>query len=87
MRELGDDCQVLIWDFAGLPALASGAGSTTMTSSSSSSSRVATPLTKTIRDPVLAYTAPQEVNSLTWSEAYRDWLAVGMGKRVRCLRV
>ncbi|KAG0146154.1 hypothetical protein CROQUDRAFT_657790 [Cronartium quercuum f. sp. fusiforme G11] len=81
----GDDCQVLVWDLASVPALVGSTSGSTM--STNSSSRVVTPHTKTLRDPVLAYTAPQEVNSIAWSEAYREWLAIGMGKRVRCLRV
>lgn len=77
----GDDCQVLIWDLSGVPSLGGGPPPP------QSSTRSTTPHTKTIRDPILAYTAPQEVNVLTWSEAYRDWVAIGLGRRIRCLRL
>lgn len=37
--------------------------------------------------PILAYTAPAEVNAITWAESQKDWLAIGVGRLVRCLRV
>ncbi|KAH9823910.1 WD40-repeat-containing domain protein [Melampsora americana] len=43
--------------------------------------------TKLMRDPLLGYHSLQEINSITWSLAHRDWLAISMGKKVRCLRV
>ncbi|KAH9467106.1 hypothetical protein Pst134EB_002134 [Puccinia striiformis f. sp. tritici] len=77
----GDDCQVLIWDLSGVPSLGGGPPPP------QPNTRSTTPHTKTIREPILAYTAPREVNALTWSEANRDWVAIGMGRRVRCLKV
>jgi WD repeat-containing protein 68 len=77
----GDDCQVLIWDLSGVPSLGGGPPPP------QPNTRTTTPHTKTLREPILAYTAPQEVNALTWSEANRDWVAIGLGRRVRCLKV
>ncbi|POV98385.1 hypothetical protein PSTT_14490, partial [Puccinia striiformis] len=70
-----DDCQVLIWDLSGVPSLGGGPPPP------QPNTRSTTPHTKTIREPILAYTAPREVNALTWSEANRDWVAIGMGRR------
>ncbi|EGG11373.1 uncharacterized protein MELLADRAFT_102295 [Melampsora larici-populina 98AG31] len=108
----GDDCQVLIWDFNGIPNLIeTGTTSTihpnpsqsqstqsqsqstqsqskpnqTQTNTRSSSSTTTQP--KLMRDPLLAYDSVQEINSITWSVAYRDWLAISMGKKIKCLRV
>ncbi|KAA1106324.1 hypothetical protein PGT21_033268 [Puccinia graminis f. sp. tritici] len=77
----GDDCQVLIWDLSGVPSLGGGPPPP------QPNTRTTAAHTKTLRDPILAYTAPQEVNALTWSEANRDWVAIGLGRRVRCLKV
>lgn len=89
----GDDCQVLIWDFDGVPNLIETStnplkgGSSTNPTSNTRSSTSNTPHTKVMRDPLFAYNSLQEINSITWSVAYRDWLAVSMGKKIRCLRV
>ncbi|ORE11513.1 WD40 repeat-like protein [Rhizopus microsporus var. microsporus] len=42
---------------------------------------------RTIQDPLLAYVADAEVNSLTWSKSCPDWIGVGFGKTVQALRV
>ncbi|CAH7672151.1 WD40-repeat-containing domain protein [Phakopsora pachyrhizi] len=89
----GDDSQVLIWDLSSVPNNLGGGSTatpnrtTTTTTSASPSSMSTSPNTKLIKDPILGYTAPQEVNSITWSESFRDWIAIGLGKRIRCLKV
>ncbi|EJT97431.1 WD40 repeat-like protein [Dacryopinax primogenitus] len=83
----GDDHQLLLWD---------------LSSSVMSPHRVApTDITNLpppgeVRDPVLAYTAPGEINSLAWSypmvggvwgQTPVEWVAVTEGRSVRALRV
>lgn len=67
-----DDSTLLLWDL-----------STTVPSPAVSRSQPAQP--KVIRDPVLAYTAPSEINSVAWGGG-GDWVAAGCGKLVRCLK-
>lgn len=38
-------------------------------------------------DPILAYTAAAEINSLAWSGLAPDWIMVAFGSTVQCLRV
>ncbi|MBW0482298.1 hypothetical protein O181_022013 [Austropuccinia psidii MF-1] len=78
----GDDCQVLVWDLSGV---SNSSGNTS--NNLGTNSRSTNLSTKKIREPILAYTAPQEVNAISWCEAYRDWIAIGLGKKIRCLRV
>jgi WD repeat-containing protein 68 len=40
-----------------------------------------------VQDPLLAYVADAEVNSLTWSKSSPEWIGVGFGKTVQALRV
>ncbi|EIE77794.1 hypothetical protein RO3G_02498 [Rhizopus delemar RA 99-880] len=42
---------------------------------------------RVIQDPLLAYVADAEVNSLTWSKSCPDWIGVGFGKTIQALRV
>jgi len=54
---------------------------------------------RTITDPVLAYTAPAEINNLAWSPSLPqmavpgsvvpggEWLALAVGKTVKMLKV
>jgi DDB1- and CUL4-associated factor 7 len=70
---IAEDHQLLLW-------------SPTVPANSSSSKKSAHGQTVSIRDPFMAYTAPSECNFVTWSSGNRDWIAIGMGKTVRCLR-
>jgi WD repeat-containing protein 68 len=38
-------------------------------------------------DPILAYTADAEINSLQWSVTQPDWIAIAFGKKLQILRV
>lgn len=42
---------------------------------------------RSVQDPLLAYVADAEVNSLTWSKSAPDWIGVGFGKTIQALRV
>lgn len=42
---------------------------------------------KPIQDPVLAYNAEAEVNTLQWSVRQPDWVAIGFNKKCQILRV
>lgn len=67
-----DDSTLLLWDL-----------STTLPTPTNSRSQPTTP--KVISEPVLAYTAPSEINAVAWGGG-GDWVAAGCGKLVRCLR-
>ncbi|KAK4047636.1 hypothetical protein OIV83_005294 [Microbotryomycetes sp. JL201] len=72
-----DDCTLLLWDLSSNIA-------TPQQSSSGSRTQPAQP--KTISAPVMAYSAPSEVNAVAWASG-GDWVAAGCGKVVRCLRI
>lgn len=42
---------------------------------------------KPIEDPILAYTAPAEVNQLQWCSSHEDWVGICYGSSVQILRV
>eukprot|EP00762_Andalucia_godoyi_P001653 ANDGO_07029.mRNA.1 DDB1- and CUL4-associated factor 7 homolog len=42
---------------------------------------------KPIEDPILAYNAECEVNSLSWSSLQPDWVSIAVGKKIQILRV
>jgi WD repeat-containing protein 68 len=44
-------------------------------------------LPKSIEDPILAYTAEAEINTLQWSALQTDWIAIAFGKKLQILRV
>lgn len=67
-----DDSTLLLWDL-----------STTVPAVQPSRSQPAQP--KVIKEPVLAYTAPSEINAVAWGGG-GDWVAAGCGRLVRCLR-
>lgn len=45
------------------------------------------PLPKPIEDPILAYTAESEINSMRWSAAQPDWVAITFDQSLQLLRV
>ena len=44
-------------------------------------------LPKPVEDPILAYTAESEINSLAWSPSAPDWVSISFGSKVQILRV
>jgi WD repeat-containing protein 68 len=44
-------------------------------------------LPKSIEDPILAYNAEAEINTLQWSSLQTDWIAIAFGKKIQILRV
>ena len=44
-------------------------------------------LPKVVEDPILAYTAEQEINNLCWSSSAPDWVTIAYGSNVQMLRV
>ena len=40
-----------------------------------------------LQDPILAYTAEAEINTLHWSALQTDWISICFGKKVQILRV
>ncbi|KAH8919200.1 WD40 repeat-like protein [Atractiella rhizophila] len=78
-----DDSQVLLWDVS---------PSTASSSPPSRSKKDAGTTTQTIREPVFAYSAQCEVGSIAWSGTHASaggssFVAVTMGRTVRCLRI
>nr|KAJ3421073.1 ddb1 and cul4 associated factor 7 [Polyrhizophydium stewartii] len=45
------------------------------------------PKHKRIRDPVLAYQAPAEINNLSWSTVLTDFVAISHGRQVQALKI
>ncbi|KAF8520323.1 WD40 repeat-like protein [Hysterangium stoloniferum] len=90
----GDDSQVLIWD---LSPQTIASPRHTVTSRVPASPRPDAKR-RVFTDPVLAYTAPGEINNLAWSPPLSslgsgpaipsgEWLAMAIGKTVKVLRV
>ena len=63
----GDDCQVLVWDLGAQGLYSSHASSAQARSPHPEGAGGSSQQTRTSTEPMLAYTAPSEVNSLTWS--------------------
>jgi WD repeat-containing protein 68 len=45
------------------------------------------PMPRPIEDPILAYTADCEINSLIWSASLPDWVTIAFDSKVQILRV
>ncbi|CAO3619537.1 unnamed protein product [Mucor fragilis] len=76
----GDDSQVLVWNI--------NQGSNDSRSYyQSSQQRYSHQPPRSVQDPLLAYVADAEVNSLTWSKSAPEWIGVGFGKTIQALRV
>ncbi|KAI5479454.1 WD repeat protein 68 [Pseudohyphozyma bogoriensis] len=69
-----DDSTLLLWDLS----------TTTPNPPPTSRSVAATP--KHITNPSVYYPAPSEINAVAWGGG-GDWIAAGMGRTVRCLKV
>jgi WD repeat-containing protein 68 len=63
----GDDCQVLVWDLGAQGLYSSHASSAQARSPHPEGSGGSSQQTRTSTEPMLAYTAPGEVNNLAWS--------------------
>lgn len=86
---IGDDSQVLVWD---LNLAANNSPTTTSTTNRSSHHRQSyhdghPQMQRHISDPILAYSAESEINSLCWNQGLTEWIGVGFGKTVQALRV
>lgn len=88
LASVSDDGQVLLWDLARPNYSAPYGDPSSGSSSTSSSSRSKNPhaLPKTIGLPNGAYSAASEINAVAWGGG-RDYLALGMGNTVRCVRL
>lgn len=81
----GDDSQVLVWNI--------NQQSSTNDSRSyyhhqqNTQQRYSHQPPRSVQDPLLAYVADAEVNSLTWSKSAPEWIGVGFGKTIQALRV
>ncbi|GAA6020799.1 hypothetical protein JCM11491_004656 [Sporobolomyces phaffii] len=73
LATVSDDATLLLWDL------------TTAQPNAPPTSRSVAQQPKPISTPSLAYTAPSEINSVTWGGG-GDWVAIGCGKLVRCLK-
>ncbi|GAA5854184.1 hypothetical protein JCM5353_006523 [Sporobolomyces roseus] len=74
LATVSDDSTLLLWDL------------TNTQPNAPSTSRSVPQTPKTIDRPSLSYTAPGEINNVTWGGG-GDWVAIGCGKLVRCLKV
>lgn len=63
----GDDCQVLVWDLGAQGLYSSHASSVQARSPHPEGTGGSSQQTRTSTEPMLAYTAPGEVNNLAWS--------------------
>lgn len=76
----GDDSQVLVWNINNTPA-------NDNRSYYQNTQRYSHQPSRSIQDPLLAYVADAEVNSISWSKAAPDWISIGFGKTIQALRV
>lgn len=86
----GDDNQVLVWDLN----LNANNGSPNANSGNRSSHHRhhqgyhnGHQMQRHISDPILAYSAESEINSLCWNQSLTEWIGVGFGRTVQALRV
>ncbi|ORX50209.1 WD40 repeat-like protein [Hesseltinella vesiculosa] len=75
----GDDSQVLIWDIHD--------NDRSTSPYQQAATKHSQPPLRSIRDPILAYTADQGINSLSWSKSIPQWVAIGFGKTVQALHI
>lgn len=75
----GDDSQVLVWNI-NQPA-------NDNRSYYQNTQRYSHQPSRSIQDPLLAYVADAEVNSIAWSKAAPDWISIGFGRTIQALRV
>ncbi|OBZ87289.1 DDB1- and CUL4-associated factor 7 [Choanephora cucurbitarum] len=74
----GDDSQVLVWNI--------NQASHDRPYYQQNTQRYSHP-PRSVQDPLLAYIADAEVNSITWSKSAPDWIGIGFGKTIQALRV
>lgn len=84
-----DDGQVLVWDINS----SSGGGGSDQHSHQShrqqyyQQQRYSQHTPRSIQEPILAYSAASEVNTLSWSKGVPDWVGIGFGNTIQALRV
>ncbi|CAO3633563.1 unnamed protein product [Mucor hiemalis] len=78
----GDDSQVLVWNIN-----QSTNDSRSYYHQQNTQQRYSHQPPRSVQDPLLAYLADAEVNSLTWSKSAPEWIGVGFGKTIQALRV
>ncbi|KAI9270247.1 WD40-repeat-containing domain protein [Helicostylum pulchrum] len=85
----GDDSQVLVWNINQSSGGSGGGGGSADSRSyyQQSTQRYSHQPPRSVQDPLLAYVADAEVNSLTWSKSAPEWIGVGFGKTIQALRV
>jgi WD repeat-containing protein 68 len=81
----GDDSQVLVWNINNNTG--DNNRSYYQQNAPSQQQRYSHQPPRSVQDPLLAYVADAEVNSLTWSKSAADWIGVGFGKTIQALRV
>lgn len=50
-------------------------------------SSVPSSVPKAVEDPILAYTAEEQVNQLQWSASHPEWIAIAFANKLQILRV
>ncbi|KZS98391.1 WD40 repeat-like protein [Sistotremastrum niveocremeum HHB9708] len=89
LATVGDDCQLLLWDLSNIPP-----------APSPQASRGTDTKRMKYTEPYLAWSGQSEINNIAWSPqlprftlsngfstSQSEWVAIAMGKSVKCLRV
>lgn len=87
---VGDDNQVLVWDLnlnAANSSPSASAGNRSSHHRHHQGYHNGHQVQKPISDPILAYSAESEINSLSWNQSLTEWIGVGFGRTVQALRV
>jgi WD repeat-containing protein 68 len=82
-KTTGDDSQVLVWNIN----QSSNDSRSYYHQQNTQQQRYSHQPPRSVQDPLLAYVADAEVNSLTWSKSAPEWIGVGFGKTIQALRV
>ncbi|KAI8389252.1 WD40-repeat-containing domain protein [Blakeslea trispora] len=77
----GDDSQVLVWN------INQASNDSRPYYQQNTQQRYNHQPPRSVQDPLLAYVADAEVNSITWSKSAPDWIGIGFGKTIQALRV
>ncbi|KAI8380985.1 WD40-repeat-containing domain protein [Radiomyces spectabilis] len=83
----GEDSQVLVWSIQRQMADVEGSHRHSYYQQPSQQQRHSQQLPRSVKDPVLAYTAESEINSLSWSKGAPEWIGTAFGKTVQALHV
>ncbi|RCH88119.1 ddb1 and cul4 associated factor 7 [Rhizopus stolonifer] len=77
----GDDSQVLVWN------INQASNDNRAYYQQNTQQRYSHQPPRSVQDPLLAYVADAEVNSITWSKSAPEWIGIGFGKTIQALRV